>query len=110
MSKLILRDGILERHIDIDAGHQATAVTTQPSRDIILERNKELRKNPGAINHLGHMGLEYTMPLVDYNLLMKRIETASPGIKHSEKMEQLTKYLQRHGHIYKVRESNGPRH
>jgi len=30
-----------------------THETTQPSEDIILERNAELRKNPGAIRDLG---------------------------------------------------------
>ena len=37
-----------QNHTDV-----LTSKLTQPTEDIILERNAELRKNPGAINDLG---------------------------------------------------------
>lgn len=94
---------MLERHIEIDAKHQAVSAMVQPSRAIILERNKELRKNPGAIKHLSFMGLEYNMPLVDYLQAMKFIKRNHPGITHTDTMEVLTGFLEQHGHDYRVR-------
>jgi hypothetical protein len=37
----------------IEHGTELCHKVTQPSEDIILARNQELRKNPGAINDLG---------------------------------------------------------
>jgi len=36
-----------------DHDGQLTHVTDQPTEDLILDRNKELRKNPGVIRDLG---------------------------------------------------------
>lgn len=65
-------DGVLERHIEIDSDGQARSKLHQPTRDMILDNNAELRKNPGAIRPLSFMGLACTIPLEDWwNLVRK---------------------------------------
>ena len=46
-------DGVLKYHIKIHDDETATRIITQPTEDIILERNKELRKNEDALRDLG---------------------------------------------------------
>ena len=51
--------------------------TTQPTEDIILERNKELRKNPDAIKDLGEQSgesfgrLVASIPIIMFNIAIK---------------------------------------
>lgn len=47
-------EGVLKQdfHYQEHSG-QLTSIITQPTEDIILARNAELRKNPGAIRDLG---------------------------------------------------------
>lgn len=56
MSDQVLKSEI---HID-DLSGVVTHRITQPTEDLILDRNKELRKNPGAIQDLGKQGTEGT--------------------------------------------------
>lgn len=46
-------DGVLKYHIVINDDETASRVITQPTEDIILQRNKELRNNDGALRDLG---------------------------------------------------------
>lgn len=48
-----MNDVVLASHINIDNDGVATHVITQPTEDIILERNKQLRQNPAALRDLG---------------------------------------------------------
>lgn len=45
-------DGLFKSEF-IEHGTELAHKLTQPTEDIILERNKRLRNNPGAINDLG---------------------------------------------------------
>lgn len=51
MDEVFKTDFHFQEHTDT-----LTAVKTQPTENLILERNKELRKNPGAISDLGGKG------------------------------------------------------
>lgn len=47
-------DSVIKSDMHYDAqSNTVTHVTTQPTEKIILERNAELRKNPGALHDLG---------------------------------------------------------
>jgi len=45
--------GVIRSDILLDNDGMLYHKTTQPTEDLILERNAELRKNPGAIHDLG---------------------------------------------------------
>ena len=65
-------DGTLIRHTHLDSDGMAYGELLQPGRQAILERNAELRKNPDALQHLESMGLELTIPEVDYYILQQK--------------------------------------
>jgi len=44
-------DGVIKQEFELEDGVMH-AITTQPTEDIILNRNAELRKNPGVIKDL----------------------------------------------------------
>ena len=46
-------DDVIKSKIQMDNDGVMYHETSQPSEDTILERNKELRKNPGVIQDLG---------------------------------------------------------
>jgi hypothetical protein len=83
--KILLTDGVLRRHIHIDAKGQALAMVDQPSRNVIMERLVELRKSRDAVNHMEHMGLECTIPLVDLYYLNKKF----PGFTGGGEQQQI---------------------
>ena len=64
-------DGVLWGSWSIEGGELVRKVT-QPSEDPILERNRELRKNPAALHSLDSMGLELTIPELHYWRLVKK--------------------------------------
>ena len=71
--------GPLQRHVELDSNGMARSKLVQPSRNMILDNNAELRKNPGAIRSLSFMGLACTIPLEDwYNLIRKYPDLGSP--------------------------------
>ena len=53
-------------------GGSLVRVQRQASRDLILGRNAELRKNPDAISDLTFAGLELQIPLLDLAILRKK--------------------------------------
>lgn len=46
-------DEVIKSNIKLDSDGSLYHETTQPSEDLILERNKELRKNPEVVRDLG---------------------------------------------------------
>ena len=103
MSKIITADGPFRRVIEDQGGGKYVSQLQQPSRGLILERNAELRKNPGAIRNGQAMGLEYSIPTADYFTIMKRIRAVNPGAKARDMSALLRSWLERYGHCYKVR-------
>lgn len=70
MSKLgTFTDGTLksEFYIEDDIIHRRV---TDVHEQAILNRNAELRKNPGVIDHMGFAGLELTIPESHYYRLL----------------------------------------
>ena len=51
---------------------QLVRTMTQPREDVILEANRELRKNPAAIRPMSFMGWELCMPELNYYALIKK--------------------------------------
>jgi len=64
-------DGVLKNTIHTSR-EGYTGVLTQPTRNLILERNKELRKNPGAIRDLSFGRQAASIPIIDYLALKKK--------------------------------------
>lgn len=52
-------------------GDELVRRVRQPTEDRILDRNAELRKNPGALRELSFMGLELTIPALHYERLIR---------------------------------------
>ena len=77
--KISKTDGTLVRRI-VEHCDGLYSTLFQPSRKMILERNAELRKNPGALNNMEMMGLELTMPEEDYWTLVRKY----PDLKSSD--------------------------
>ena len=102
MGMIKMTDGVLERHIEVDSNGLARGCILQPTRNLILNRNAELRKNPGVIKPLSFMGLEATIPLEDwYDLQKKYPDLAAPDTETQQRA--LTKLLNsREADIYRV--------
>ena len=64
-------DGVLVRDVIIDSDGIHGRLS-QPTRDLVLNRNAELRKNKDALNKLESMGWELSIPTADYYALRKR--------------------------------------
>ena len=92
-------DGVIksEFHSHID---EVSHVQTQPSEDIILARNAELRKNPGVIMDLGAQSNEETwgrlVASIPFNMYEKAkrdgYDLDSRDAKTSQK--EMSRYLQ----------------
>lgn len=57
---------------------------SQPSRSLILERNAQLRREPGAVRDLSFGRLALTIPLEDWAELREKypdLASKDPGIK-----------------------------
>lgn len=96
-------DGVLKNTIHTSReGH--TGVITQPSRDVILKRNSELRKNPGSIRDLSFGRMAASIPLIDYIALKKKY----PILGHPDakvRSDAMIKFLKTpEGSIYTVQE------
>ena len=61
-------DGVLFADFKIEGGELVRRIR-QPSEDRILDRNRELRKNPGALRELTFAGLELNIPVLHYERL-----------------------------------------
>ena len=77
--KIRQTDGTLIRETILDTDGKGYGRLIQPTRNLVLERNQELRKNPDAIRKLESMGWELSIPLSDYHNLRKKYpDLASP--------------------------------
>lgn len=85
---MTLNDGVMRRRIEIDAKGQALSLLDQPNAGIIMRRTAELRKNPGSINHMQHMGLECTIPLAHWYQLEKYFPGITKGGPEAESARQ----------------------
>ena len=96
-------DGVLERHIEVDSNGQARGCILQPTRELILNRNAELRKNPGAIKPLSGIGmLEATIPLEDWHDLQAKYPDLAASDNETQQTA-FTKFLNsREADIYRV--------
>ena len=70
----------------IQLGDKLQRRLTQPSESIILERNAELRKDPGAIKDLSFGRWVGTIPLNDYEALCRKY----PELKHGDGKQRQT--------------------
>ena len=71
MSKLLTKmfsqtDGVLVNTLHCTGHNEVTGVITQPSQKLILQRNAELRKNPGSLRDLSFGRQIASIPLLDY--------------------------------------------
>ena len=70
------QQGVIKSELKME-GDVLIHKTTQPTEDLILERNKELRKNPGAIRDLGEQSgesfgrLVASIPIIMFNKAIK---------------------------------------
>jgi hypothetical protein len=51
---------------------QAIQRLTQPSRELILERNARLRNEPETLKNLDFAGLQLTIPEIDWYILVRK--------------------------------------
>ena len=66
----VVNDGVFELNLAQDA-HGLHGILTQPSEELILERNAELRKNPGALRDLSFGRQVASIPMVVYDKWMR---------------------------------------
>ena len=64
-------DGAILSQWKVEQGHLVRK-QTQPTEDLLLDSNAELRKNPGALRPLSFMGLELRIPELHYLRLVKK--------------------------------------
>lgn len=93
----------MQRVIEHQGGGRFVSQLQQRNRGVILERNKELRKSPGAVRNASFMGLEFNVPTADYYTILKQIRMVNPGARHADIQELLVKWLNRYGQSYRVR-------
>ena len=103
LSILTLDDGVMQRVIEDNGDGTFTSQLQQRNRGIILERNRELQRNPGAIRDCSFMGLEYDIPVADYHTITKAIRRANPGCGSRDMSMLLRGWLEKYGQPYKVR-------
>ena len=102
MGMIKLSDGVLERHIELDSNGLARSCILQPSRNLILNRNAELRKNPGVIKPLSFMGLAVTIPLEDWHDLKAKYPDLGSS-DHDTQQAAFSKFLSSsEANIYRV--------
>jgi len=65
---------------------------TQPTRNLILNRNKELRKNPGSIRDLSFGRQHLSIPLEDYEILKRKYPVLVRG-SNAEKTKFYKKFI-----------------
>ena len=74
------RSRIVEHAATGEVGH----IFEQKDRDVILERNKRLRQNPGALKDLSFGRLVATIPFEDWNHFLK----LNPGYRQMDKEQR----------------------
>lgn len=72
------------RIVDHAPTGEVGCITEQKDRDVILERNKRLRQNPGALKDLSFGRLVATIPFEDWQQFLKD----NPGYRQMDKKER----------------------
>jgi len=86
-------DGVFNLHLkNVPHEDRVYRNLTQPTRNIILNRNKELRKNPGAIRDLSFGRQALSIPLADYEILKRKYPVLVNG-SNAEKMKFYHKFI-----------------
>ena len=91
MKKFSVDRGTHQTHFEIDQG-VVKSHSTQADRHARLDRNNELRKNPGAVRQTSFGKLALDIPITDFKVLGKFF----PGIDdptHPDHKYQLRKFL-----------------
>lgn len=81
----VISDGALQRRSKM-CNHEGKLYTeiVQPDRDIILQRNQNLRNNPGVLQDLSFGRLAMTIPEEDYYDLKAKY----PALSHPDPKER----------------------
>ena len=58
---------------------------SQPTRDLILANNAELRKNPGVIRDLSFARLSLRIPLLDMEILKRKYKILRDGSNQEQR-------------------------
>lgn len=81
-----ITDGVFEKQFKTQMSEgRLYAHLTQPSRDVILTRNAELRKNPGMIKDLSFGRFHLSIPLIDYETLKRKYPVLVQGSNDEKK-------------------------
>ena len=78
-------------------------------RQLIMDHTKELRKNPGALRHMQHMGLECTLPVED----LPKLGLMFPGFNKQGPEQQIAHQAfldSPYSNQYRVRERTRAKH
>lgn len=65
---------------------------TQPTRNLILNRNAELRKCPGAVKDMGFARQSLSIPVEDYEMLKKKYPVLVNG-SNAERTKFYKKFI-----------------
>lgn len=75
---------------------------TQPDRDVILERNRQLRKHKGTLKDCSFMRMQLSIPLEDYEMLKRKYPVLKTGSNH-ERSQWYKKFIRSsESEIYRV--------
>ena len=85
-------------------GAQLVRKQTQPSRELILDHNAELKKNPGALQNLSFAGLELNIPVLDLIVLQKKYPALGSSIGQERKAAWLKFMGSSESDPYRVRD------
>lgn len=91
MKKFSVDRGTHQTHFEVDGGI-VKSHSTQADRNARLDRNNELRKNPGAVRQTGFGKLALDIPITDFKVIAKFY----PGIddpKHPDHKYQMRRFL-----------------
>lgn len=91
MNNNISYDGVFKSLIRTE-GNKITRILTQPTEEIILERNNELRKNKGALRDLSFGRQVASIPLNDFEMLRRKYPDLTEG-DAEQRQNRLTKIL-----------------
>ncbi len=96
-------DGVLLSSWRFEGG-KLVRKQTQPSRELILDHNAELKKNPDALRHLSFAGLELNIPMLDLIVLQKKYPALASSIGQERKAAWLKFMGSSESDPYRVRD------
>jgi hypothetical protein len=102
MDKLF--DGVFQSEVKIE-GDEVVRLLTQPSADIILERNNELRKNKGALRDMSFGRQVASIPLNEFEMLKRKYPDLVDGDAQQRQMRLMKILNSSEGRKYLVQDS-----